>query len=49
MITWAFAYMHVNGPHPIDGMTFCAVIFVDLFIFAMFAGAIRCKDDKKEK
>ena len=43
MITWAFAYMHTHGPHAIDGMTFFATVCVDVFIFAMIAGAIRAR------
>jgi hypothetical protein len=38
MITWAFAYMHVHGPHPIGGFVFFAVVVVDILLIAMLAG-----------
>ena len=44
MITWAFAYMHVNGPEPISGMFLLTAVVVDLFIVAIITGAaIQCK------
>ena len=39
MFTWAFAYMHVQGPHPVIWIVFVATIVIDFALIAMLSGA----------